>query len=155
MLDDTDAEVEAASRAAYAHEFILSTPRGYDTVLGEAGKGLSGGQRQRLAIARAFLKNAPILVLDEPTSALDTVSEATVIAGLRQLQHGRTTFVIAHRLSTIRAADRIVLLEDGRVVSEGTHDELLASSALYARLASQLAEDPASPAAVPVHAVAR
>jgi ABC-type multidrug transport system fused ATPase/permease subunit len=140
-LDATDADVEAATRAAYAHDFIMSMPNQYDTVLGEGGKGISGGQRQRLAIARAFLKNAPILVLDEPTSALDSVSESTVLAGLRNLQRGRTTFVIAHRLSTIRAAARIVVLDNGCVVAEGTHEELLAGCPLYARLANQLADE--------------
>jgi ABC-type multidrug transport system fused ATPase/permease subunit len=140
-LDATDADVEAAARAAYAHDFIMSMPNQYDTVLGEGGKGISGGQRQRLAIARAFLKNAPILVLDEPTSALDSVSESTVLAGLRNLQRGRTTFVIAHRLSTIRAAARIVVLDNGCVVAEGTHEELLAGCPLYARLANQLADE--------------
>jgi ABC-type multidrug transport system fused ATPase/permease subunit len=139
-LDATDAEVISAARAAYAHDFIMETPHGYDTVLGEGGKGLSGGQRQRLAIARAFLKNAPVLLLDEPTSALDSVSESLVFEGLEQLQEGRTTFVIAHRLSTIRSADRIVVLDRGRVAAQGTHEELLAGSSLYARLANDLTD---------------
>jgi ATP-binding cassette subfamily B protein len=107
-------------------------------VLGESGTGLSVGQKQRLSIARAFLKDAPILVLDEPTAALDIVSEALVIDGLRSLQKGRTTFVIAHRLSTVRAADRIMVIDKGRIVAEGTHEQLLAISPLYARLAAQL-----------------
>lgn len=138
-LNATDAEIEAAARAANAHDFIMSLPRGYDTELGEAGSGLSGGQRQRLSIARAFLKDAPILILDEPTSALDTLSEEAVFDGLRRLRQGRTTFVIAHRLSTVRAADRILVLDRGRIAGAGTHEELLLDNPLYARLASQLA----------------
>jgi ABC-type multidrug transport system fused ATPase/permease subunit len=137
-LDATDAEVEAAARAAHAHDFIQEQMHGYDTVLGEAGSGLSGGQKQRLSIARAFLKDAPILVLDEPTAALDSISEELVFRGVRQLQQGRTTFVIAHRLSTVRAADAILLVDKGRIVAQGTHEELLASSPLYERMAAQL-----------------
>jgi ABC-type multidrug transport system fused ATPase/permease subunit len=143
-LDATDAEIEAAARAANAHDFIMALPRGYETELGEAGSGLSGGQRQRLSVARAFLKDAPILILDEPTAALDTVSEELVFDGLRRLQDGRTTFVIAHRLSTVRAADRILVLERGRIAAQGTHDELLRTNHLYARLASQLASSRAA-----------
>jgi ABC-type multidrug transport system fused ATPase/permease subunit len=139
-LDATDRDVEAAARAAHAHEFIAALPAGYDTSLGEAGSGLSGGQKQRLGIARAFLKDAPILILDEPTAALDAVSEELVFDGLRRLQAGRTTFVIAHRLSTVRSATRILVLDRGEVVAQGTHEELLTTSPLYARLASQLNE---------------
>jgi ATP-binding cassette, subfamily B, bacterial MsbA len=117
--------IEAAARAAHAHEFIVALPRGYDTVIGERGQRLSGGQRQRLAIARALLKDAPILVLDEATSALDTESELLVQEALANLMKGRTSFVIAHRLSTIRRADAIVVLERGRIVEVGRHDELL------------------------------
>jgi ATP-binding cassette, subfamily B, bacterial len=137
-LEATDAEIEAAARAANAHDFITMLPDGYDTILGESGKGLSGGQRQRLSIARAFLKDAPILILDEPTSALDALSEALVVDSLRRLQAGRTTFVIAHRLSTVLAADRILVLDRGRLVAHGTHGELANSSPLYQRLAMQL-----------------
>jgi subfamily B ATP-binding cassette protein MsbA len=120
--------IEAAARAANAHDFINALPRGYDTMIGERGQRLSGGQRQRLAIARALVKNAPILVLDEATSALDAESELLVQEALANLMMNRTSFVIAHRLSTIRRADAIIVLERGRVVEIGRHDELLAKS---------------------------
>ena len=122
--DATRAEIEAAARKAFAHEFITSMPEGYDTQVGERGDLLSGGQRQRIAIARAFLKDAPILILDEATSALDTESEAAVQQALAELVKGRTTLIIAHRFSTIRIADRILVFKDGRIVSDGSHDEL-------------------------------
>ncbi len=119
---------------------IAGLRRGFDMPVGDKGAQLSGGQRQRLSIARAFLKDAPILILDEPTSSLDTVSEQAVLSALARLQHGRTTFVIAHRLSTVRGADRILVLDAGRIAAEGRHDELLQTSGLYRRLAAQLVD---------------
>jgi subfamily B ATP-binding cassette protein MsbA len=130
----SDADVEAAARAAHAHEFIKELPRGYDTVVGERGIFLSGGQRQRLAIARAVLADAPVLVLDEATSALDAESERLVQKALANLTSGRTTIVIAHRLSTVRRADLIVVIERGRIVETGRHAELLAHGGAYRRL---------------------
>ncbi|HEX3699894.1 MAG TPA: ABC transporter ATP-binding protein [Phenylobacterium sp.] len=131
----SQAEVEAAAKAAAAHDFVEALPRGYETAVGEAGARLSGGQRQRIAIARAFLKDAPILLLDEATSALDTESEAQVQAALKRLMAGRTTMLIAHRLSTVRGADRIYVVEAGRIVETGDHDALIRKRGLYARLA--------------------
>jgi subfamily B ATP-binding cassette protein MsbA len=128
------AEVICAAKAAHAHEFIMAMPQGYDSVIGEMGMQLSGVQRQRLAIARALLKNAPIHILDEATSALDAESERWVQDALDNLITTRTTLVIAHRLSTIRKADRIVVLADGRIVEEGSHEELLARKREYSRL---------------------
>ncbi|WP_341781785.1 ABC transporter transmembrane domain-containing protein [Ectopseudomonas mendocina] len=134
-LEASQAEVEAAARAAHAHEFIQRLPQGYQTHLGEAGLGLSGGQRQRLAIARALLADAPILLLDEATSALDAESEHLIQQALPSLMAGRTTLVIAHRLATVKQADRIAVIEQGRLAAIGSHAELIESSPLYARLA--------------------
>lgn len=131
----SDAEVAQAARDAHAHDFIAALPQGYDTPLGERGVMLSGGQRQRIAIARAMLRDAPILLLDEATSALDAESEALVQAAVGRLAQGRTTIVVAHRLATVKQADRIVVLDQGRIVAQGSHDQLVAQGGLYARLA--------------------
>jgi subfamily B ATP-binding cassette protein MsbA len=132
--DASRAEIEAAARAAHAHEFITTLSQGYETMIGERGQRLSGGQRQRLAIARALLKNSPILILDEATSSLDTESELLVQEALSNLMKDRTSFVIAHRLSTVRKADAIIVMDRGRIVDIGRHDELLARGGLYTRL---------------------
>ena len=137
-LDATDAEVKEAARAAHVHEFVQRLPMTYDTPVAEAGATLSGGERQRLGIARALLKNAPILVLDEPTSAVDAISEAAVFDALRRLRTGRSIIVIAHRLSTIREATRILVLHEGRLMEQGTHDELMVSNSLYRQMCMRL-----------------
>ena len=137
-LDVTPQEIEDAARAAHAHEFISHLPKGYDTETAEAGGGLSGGERQRLSVARAIIKNAPILILDEPTSSLDAISEEIVFAALRRLRAGRTTIVIAHRLSTVRDADRILVLDGGQIAAQGRHEELLKTSQLYRRMCARL-----------------
>ena len=139
-LDASDEEVIAAAKAAYAHDFIMRKPEGYQTKLGtEDGTQLSGGERQRLSIARAFLKNAPILILDEPTSSLDARAESSIFESLHELMERRTTIVIAHRLSTVRDADKILVLDGGRIIGEGRHEELLTSVPLYRELCERLA----------------
>jgi len=133
-------EIISVAKIANAHEFILRMPQGYETVLGERGNRLSAGEKQRIAIARALLKNPPILILDEATSALDTRTEALVQEALEKLFHGRTTFVIAHRLSTVVSADRILVLKDGRIIEEGRHEKLMSRKGFYASMVFQQAK---------------
>ena len=137
-LEATREDIEAAAKAAHAHDFISRLPKGYDTQVAEAGASLSGGERQRLSVARAILKDAPILILDEPTSSLDAISEEIVFAALKRLRAGRTTIVIAHRLSTVRDADRILVLDGGQIAAAGRHEELLKTSLLYRRMCARL-----------------
>jgi ATP-binding cassette subfamily B protein len=155
-LDASDEEVEAAARAANAHDFICALPKGYDTQLGERGALLSGGERQRISVARAFLKDAPVLILDEPTSSIDSKTEAVILDALGRLIEGRTTFMVAHRLSTVRDADLILVVDHGRVVEQGSHAELLARGGLYAELheAQQGARRRSATAAMPPQALA-
>ena len=144
IIAASEAEIELAAKAAFAHDFIAALPLGYATMLGEGGVTLSAGQRQRIAIARALLRNAPILLLDEATSALDSESETLVQRALDRIMQGRTTLVIAHRLATVTRADRILVLDQGRLVEEGTHQSLLGNGGIYARLAElQFATDAA------------
>jgi subfamily B ATP-binding cassette protein MsbA len=133
----TDAEIEQASINAFVDEFARAQPQGYDTMVGERGALLSGGQKQRLALARAFLRDAPILILDEATSALDTESERMVQEALRKLMRGRTTLIIAHRFSTIRDAGMILVFDQGRIIGSGSHEEVYANNPLYRRLYDQ------------------
>jgi subfamily B ATP-binding cassette protein MsbA len=133
----TRLEIEAAAQAAFAHEFILALPQGYDSRIGERGVTLSGGQRQRLAIARAFVRNAPILVLDEATASLDSMAEAEVQAAIDRLAEHRTVISVAHRLSTLAAMDRIIVLAEGRIVDAGGFDELLSRGGMFANMASR------------------
>jgi ATP-binding cassette subfamily B protein len=135
--DATFEAIEAAARAANAHEFIERLPEGYNTVIGERGYTLSGGQRQRIAIARTLLVNPPVLILDDATSAIDVHIEAGIYDALRSLLQQRTTIVIAHRVSTIALASRVILLDEGRVIMTGTHEDLLANSPLYAEVLAQ------------------
>ena len=144
----TEAEIVEAAKAAHAHEFVERLPQGYDTLVGERGVKLSGGQRQRVAIARAILKDPAVLILDEATSNLDTESERLIEDALARLLVGRTTLIIAHRLSTVRRADRLVVVDRGRIVEEGTHAELLARGGLYARLYQRQFRDDAVSQAV-------
>jgi subfamily B ATP-binding cassette protein MsbA len=130
----TDDEIVAAAKIANADEFITRMPHGYDSMVGERGDTLSGGQRQRIGIARAVVRNSPIMILDEPTAALDPESEALVIEALRRLMQGRTVIMIAHRLSTIRDADKIIVLKEGVVAEQGSNDELIAQGGIYAEL---------------------
>ena len=150
----TESEIAAAARLANAHEFISAMPHRYDTLVGERGLTLSGGQRQRIGIARAIIRNSPILILDEPTAALDSESERLVIEGLERLMKGRTVITIAHRLSTIRDAHKIIVLKDGVVAEQGTHDELLKLAGVYAelhRVQFEQAPAAAAPAASRLH----
>jgi ABC-type multidrug transport system fused ATPase/permease subunit len=126
--------VEAAARAANSHDFISALPDGYATELGERGAQISGGERQRICVARAFLRDAPILILDEPTSSIDSKTESVILDSLENLMEGRTSFMIAHRLSTVRHADQILVMNDGRIVERGTHDELVGLGGVYTQL---------------------
>jgi subfamily B ATP-binding cassette protein MsbA len=147
-ITKSDEDIVRAAVAARAHDFIMKLPKGYDTVIGEQGVRLSGGERQRISIARSLLKDAPILILDEATSSLDTDSEKEVQEALENLMRGRTTLVVAHRLSTIRNADRIIVLYDGTIVEEGSHDLLMGKRGEYHRLFTMQFENNGTPLAV-------
>jgi ABC-type multidrug transport system fused ATPase/permease subunit len=141
QLDATEEEVINAATAANAHDFISNLPKGYETQLGERGAQISLGERQRVCVARAFLRDAPILILDEPTSSIDSKTEKVILDALDELVKGRTSFIVAHRLSTVRDADRILVMDRGRIVEQGTHEELLAQRGLYRTLhAAQIRE---------------
>jgi ATP-binding cassette subfamily B protein/subfamily B ATP-binding cassette protein MsbA len=157
-LDASVAAVQAAARAANAHDFIVRLPQGYDTVLGERGAQLSGGERQRICVARAFLKDAPVLILDEPTSSIDSNTESVILDALDELMEGRTSFMIAHRLSTVRHADQILVMKEGQIVERGTHEQLLAGGPVYRQLHEAQNRDrrrrpPAVAVGAPVEAV--
>ena len=146
----TDAEIKAAAELAYADEFIVKMPGGYDALVGERGLTLSGGQRQRIGIARAFIRDAPILILDEPTASLDPEAEQVMMAGLYRLMKGRTVIMITHRLNTLRRTDRVVVIQGGTLAEQGTHDDLLAANGIYAHLYwTKAAASPGSPASRP------
>ncbi|MBR3791287.1 MAG: ATP-binding cassette domain-containing protein, partial [Clostridia bacterium] len=136
-LDATDEEVIMAAKRANIHDYIMTLEKGYETQIGERGVKLSGGQKQRLSIARVFLKNPPILILDEATSALDNATEILIQSALDELCVGRTTIVVAHRLSTIKNADKIAVIDDGKMIEQGTHNELINQNGMYARLYNQ------------------
>jgi ABC-type multidrug transport system fused ATPase/permease subunit len=149
-LEASDEDIENATRAANAHSFICELPEGYDTELGERGSKLSVGERQRISMARAFLKDAPILLLDEPTAAIDSRTEGIILDALQRLMGGRTTIMIAHRLSTVRNADHIVVINEGRLVEQGSHDELVTAGGLYQELYEAQLAQPAEPTLLPI-----